>query len=139
MLRISLVTLGVRDVAAATRFYEAFGLTKSSAGNEHVTFFQIGSGVLALFGRDSLREDGNAASVWSGNGGIALAQNVASEADVDALLAKAEVAGATILKTPQKTFWGGYHGYFADIDGHVWEVAHNPFFDLDAEGVVTLS
>jgi uncharacterized protein len=138
MLRISLVTLGVRDVAAAARFYEAFGLAKSSAGNENVAFFQIGPGVLALFGRDSLREDGNAASVWSGNGGITLAHNVASEAEVDALLAKAEAAGAKILKAPQKAFWGGYHGYFADIDGHVWEVAHNPSFPVDANGAVTL-
>jgi uncharacterized protein len=128
----------VRDVAAATRFYEAFGLTKSSAGNENVAFFQLGSGVLGLFGRDSLREDGNAASVWSGNGGMTLARCVASEAEVDALLAKAEAAGAKLLKTPQKAFWGGYHGYFADIDGHVWEVAHNPLFKLDADGAITL-
>lgn len=138
MLRISMVTLGVEDVAAATRFYEAFGLAKSSAGNEHVAFFQLGSSVLGLFGRESLREDGNAASLWTGNGGITLAHNVASEAEVDALLAKAEAAGAKILKAPQKAFWGGYHGYFADNDGHVWEVAHNPFFDLDANGAVSL-
>lgn len=138
MLRISLVTLGVNDVAAASRFYEAFGLARSSAGNDDVAFFQLGSGVLALFGRDPLRADGNAAGVWTGNGGVTLAHNVGAEAEVDALLAKAEAAGATILKAPQKAFWGGYHGYFADIDGHVWEVAHNPFFDVDANGVVTL-
>jgi catechol 2,3-dioxygenase-like lactoylglutathione lyase family enzyme len=138
MLRISLVTLGVSDVASATRFYEAFGLTKSSASNDHVSFFQLGGGVLGLFGRESLAEDGNAAGVWTGNGGITLAYNLGSEAEVDALLARAEAIGATILKAPQKAFWGGYHGYFADPNGHVWEIAYNPFFGIDADGGVVL-
>jgi uncharacterized glyoxalase superfamily protein PhnB len=140
MLRISLVTLGVRDVAAAARFYEQFGLVRSPADGDgdSVAFFQLGPSVLALFGRDALREDGQAAPVWTGNGGITLAQNVASEAEVDALFATAQAAGATVLKAPQKAFWGGYHGYFADPDGHVWEVAHNPGFPLDANGSVTL-
>jgi uncharacterized protein len=138
MLRISMVTLGVKDVAAASRFYEAFGLTKSPAGNAHVAFFQLGPSVLGLFGREPLLEDSNAESVWTGNGGITLSRNLPSEAEVDALIAKAEAIGAKILKAPQKAFWGGYHGFFADLDGHVWEVAYNPFLNLGADGVVSL-
>ncbi len=138
MLRMSLITLGVADVAAATEFYERFGLRKSSASQDSVSFFQLGSLVLALFGRDDLTKDGNTASVWSGNGGITLAQTLRSEAEVDRLMAHAENIGATILKSPQRAFWGGYHGYFADLDGHVWEIAYNPFFNLDEAGTVIL-
>ena len=138
MLRMSLITLGVADVAAATEFYERFGLRKSSASQDSVSFFQLGSSVLGLFGRDDLTKDGNTASVWSGNGGITLAQTLRSEAEVDRLMAHAENIGATILKSPQRAFWGGYHGYFADLDGHVWEIAYNPFFNLDEAGTVIL-
>ena len=138
MLRISLVTLGVENVLAATRFYEELGLRKSHISGESVAFFQLGPTVLALFGRDAAHEDGNIGGVWTGNGGITLAQNVASDAEVDALIARAGAAGATILKEPQRAFWGGYHGFFADPDGHVWEVAHNPGFTFDASGAVVL-
>ena len=138
MLQISLITLGVTDVADATQFYERFGLRKSSASQESVSFFQLGPTVLGLFGREDLIKDGNAASVWSGNGGMTLAQNLRSEAEVDRLMSHAENIGATVLKTPQRAFWGGYHGYFADPDGHVWEIAYNPFFNLDEAGRVIL-
>jgi len=130
--------LGVLDIAASSAFYEALGLVKSGASNASVTFFQLGPAVLGLFARDALREDGQAASVWTGNGGITLAHNLASEAEVDAAITLAEAAGARILKPAQKAFWGGYHGYFADPDGHVWEIAHNPFFGLDESGAVIL-
>lgn len=138
MLRMSLITLGVADVAAATEFYERFGLRKSSASQDGVSFFQLGPVVLGLFGREALKEDGNAASVWTGNGGITLARNVGSEAEVDRLMIHAENIGAAILKPAQRAFWGGYHGYFADPDGHVWEVAYNPFFNFDESGNVIL-
>jgi predicted lactoylglutathione lyase len=138
MLRMSLITLGVADVAAATEFYERFGLRKSSASQESVSFFQLGPTVLGLFGREALKEDGKAASVWTGNGGISLAQNLGSEAEVDRLMTHAANIGATILKPAQRAFWGGYHGYFADPDGHVWEIAYNPFFNLDEAGTVIL-
>jgi uncharacterized glyoxalase superfamily protein PhnB len=138
MLALSMVTLGVADVAAATAFYEAFGLKKSSASEEAVTFFQLGSGVLGLFGREPLKDDARSEGVWSGNGGMTLAYNVQSEADVDRIIAHAQKIGATVLKQPQKVFWGGYHGYFADPDGHVWEVAYNPFFPVDDRGAVSL-
>ena len=138
MLRVSMITLGVSDVAASTAFYEALGLKKSAASQESVTFFQAGPCVLGLFGRDALAEDGNAGKLWSGNGGFSVAYNVPSKEAVEAMIAKAQEIGATILKTPQDVFWGGYHGYFADPDGHIWEIAYNPFFPVDEEGVVKL-
>ena len=136
---ISLITLGVADVAKATAFYEQLGFVRSKrASQENVSFFQAGPVVLALWGRDAQRDDAQAAELWTGNGGIAVAQNLTSEAEVDAMMARAEAAGARILKPAAKTFWGGYDGYFADPDGHVWEVAFNPFWELDLDGRVRL-
>ena len=136
---ISLITLGVADVAKATAFYEQLGFVRSKrASQENVSFFQAGPVVLALWGRDAQRDDAQAAELWTGNGGIAVAQNLTSEAEVDAMMARAEAAGARILKPAAKTFWGGYDGYFADPDGHVWEVAFNPFWQLDLDGRVRL-
>ncbi len=138
MLRISMITLGVKDVAASTAFYEALGLAKSDASQEAVTFFEAGPCVLGLFGREALAEDGNAGELWSGNGGFSVAYNVPSKEAVEKMIAKADEIGATILKTPQDVFWGGYHGYFADPDGHIWEIAYNPFFPVSEDGTVTL-
>ena len=136
---ISLITLGVADVAKATSFYERLGFVRSKrTSQESVSFFQAGPVVLALWGRDAQRDDAQAAELWTGNGGIAVAQNLTSEAEVDAMMARAEAAGARILKPAAKTFWGGYDGYFADLDGHVWEVAFNPFWELDEDGRVRL-
>jgi predicted lactoylglutathione lyase len=136
---ISLITLGVADVAKATSFYERLGFVRSKrASQESVSFFQAGPVVLALWGRDAQRDDAQAAELWTGNGGIAVAQNLTSGAEVDAMMARAEAAGARILKPAAKTFWGGYDGYFADLDGHVWEVAFNPFWELDEDGRVRL-
>jgi len=135
---ISMITLGVPDVAKATAFYERLGFAKSSASQEAVTFFKAGSVVLGVFGRDPLQEDAAAGNLWTGNGGIAVAMNYASEAEVDAMMAKAEAEGARILKPAQKVFWGGYSGYFADPDGHAWEVAFNPFWSVDEQGHVDL-
>jgi predicted lactoylglutathione lyase len=136
---VSLITLGVADVAASTAFYEKLGFVRSKKSSQAaISFFQAGPVVLALFGREALREDGQADKIWTGNGGMTLAQNVASEAEVDAMMAQAETAGAKILKPAAKTFWGGYDGYFADADGHVWEVAFNPFWPLDEDGRITL-
>ncbi len=135
---ISLVTLGVRDVAAATAFYERLGFKKSGASQEAVTFIQAGPVALGLFGRDALENDAKASGLWTGNGGITVAMNCASEAEVDAMMATAETAGAKILKPAEKTFWGGYGGYFADPDGHAWEVAYNPFWPLGSDGRLEL-
>jgi predicted lactoylglutathione lyase len=136
---ISLITLGVADVARATGFYEQLGFVRSKrASQASVSFFQAGPVVLALWGREAQRDDAQAEALWTGNGGIAVAQNLASEAEVDAMMARAEACGARILKPAAKTFWGGYDGYFADPDGHVWEVAFNPFWTLDEDGRVRL-
>jgi uncharacterized protein len=137
--QITLITLGVEDVAKATAFYEKLGFVRSKKSSEaSVSFFRAGSVVLALWSREAQKQDANAGKLWTGNGGIAIAQNVASESEVDAMMARAEAAGARMLKPAAKTFWGGYDGYFADADGHVWEVAFNPFWPLDKVGRITL-
>jgi predicted lactoylglutathione lyase len=139
MATVSLITLSIADVARATAFYEALGFKLSKrASQPDVSFFQAGALVLALWGRDAQKEDANAEALWTGNGGIVVAQNVGSEHDVDVVIARAERAGARILRPASKTFWGGYNGYFADADGHVWEIAHNPFWHLDGDGSVRL-
>jgi uncharacterized protein len=136
--RISLVTLGVGDMKRARRFYEQLGFTASPASQESVTFMAAGGVVLSLFGRAALAEDAQVSDSEPGFAGIALAQNCRSEAEVDTLIAHAVACGATLKKPAQKVFWGGYSGYFADPDGHLWEVAFNPFWPLDAEGNVQL-
>ena len=103
-----------------------------------MSFFLAGGIVLALWGRQAQIEDASAGGLWDGNGGITVAQNVANEAEVDAAMAKAKAAGARILKPAAKTFWGGYNGYFADPDGHLWEIAFNPHWHLSEEGRLTL-
>lgn len=138
--RLSLLTLGVRDIARARLFYERLGFEASELSNAHVAFFNAGGVVLALFGREALATDANVAddAAQSGFSGITLAHNVRSEAEVEAVLNDAERAGARIVKKAEKTFWGGYAGYFADPDGHLWEIAHNPFWPLTDEGRVIL-
>ena len=138
--RISLVTLGVCDLARARRFYETgLGWKPSGAGNDNVVFLQLAGGMgLGLFSRASLAEDAHIPDVGSGFGGITLAQNLASKAEVDRVIAAAVAAGATLLKAAEDVFWGGYSGYFADPEGHVWEVAWNPFFPLSEDGGITL-
>ena len=137
--RLSLVTLGVRNLAKARAFYcDGLGFKASSAGNEHVVFIQAGAVVLGLWSREELAKDAKLAPECSGFSGISLAQNYGSRAEVDAALEEAKRAGATILKPAEEVFWGGYSGYFADPDGHLWEVAFNPFWPLDARGNVTL-
>ena len=136
---ISLITLGVADVAKATVFYEQLGFVRSKkASQEDVSFFQAGPLVLALWGRDEQRDDAQAAELWTGNGGIVAAQNLASEDAVDVMMARAEAAGARMLKQAAKTFWGGYNGYFADPDGNLWEIAFNPHWGLDEQGHIKL-
>lgn len=136
--RLSLITLGVEDVARARAFYERLGFKASSESNPSVTFFNAGGVVLGLFGRAALAEDAHVASTASGFSGIALAHNVRSDAEVDAVIAEAIAAGAKLVKAGQKVFWGGYSGYFADPDGHLWEVAHNPFWRLGDNGDIVL-
>ncbi len=137
--RISLITLGVRDLSAATRFYrDGLGWPLSSASAETVAFFRTGGAILALYPRDLLAADAHVSPVGTGFGGIALAHNVRQRAEVDAVLEQAVSAGATLLKPGQETDWGGYSGYFADLDDHPWEVAWNPFFPFAADGSLML-
>lgn len=125
--RISLITLGVRDLERARRFYcDGLGLVALESPPE-VVFFALNGSWLALFGRDDLAADAGVAAAGSGFAGITLAHNVGSEAEVDTLMAEAVAAGARLVKPARKTSWGGYAGYFADPDGHLWEIAHNPF------------
>ena len=136
--RISLITLGVADIARSREFYEALGWTASSASTPEVVFFQGNGLALALYGRAALAEDAEAEDRPSGFSGITLAYNGRSEAEVDEVFAAAVKAGAQAVKIPRKTVWGGYSGYFADPDWHLWEVAFNPSFALDEAGDLTL-
>jgi catechol 2,3-dioxygenase-like lactoylglutathione lyase family enzyme len=135
--RVSLVTLGVTDVARARRFYEALGWVTGAEADDDVVFFQSGGMILALWGRAQLAEDSGVTDT-GGWGGVTLAHNVRSPEEVDAALAEAERAGAT-MRPGAETFWGGYSGVFVDPDGHPWEVAHNPHWTLRDDGSISLS
>ncbi|WP_043513853.1 VOC family protein [Halomonas sp. BC04] len=125
--RISMITLGVHDLERSVHFYEqGLGLPRMESPPE-VAFFTLNGSWLGLYGREELAEDAGVTSQGSGFSGITLAHNLGSEAEVDALMAQAVAAGATLVKPAEKVFWGGYSGYFADPDGYLWEVAHNPF------------
>jgi uncharacterized protein len=135
--RISLVTLGVADLGRARRFYERLGWRGQEV--QETVFFQAGGMVVVLWGRDALAADcGLPDHRAAGFGGIALAHNVRSAAEVDDILAAAARAGATVTRPAAPTFYGGYAGVFTDPDGHAWEVAHNPGFTLAADGSLTV-
>jgi catechol 2,3-dioxygenase-like lactoylglutathione lyase family enzyme len=132
------MTLGVDDVARSARFYEALGLKRHMRDSEGVAFFDAGGAVLSLYGRDALAKDAGLNALPQGSGSATLAFNVGSESAVDEALAAAGAAGGKILKPGYRIFWGGYIGYFADPDGHLWEVAHNPQFQFDGLGKIVL-
>ena len=138
--RLSLITLGVRDLARSRAFYaDGMGWTPSELSNENIVFFQCPGVVFGLYGRDTLAEDAALDNAdGSGFRGVTLAYNTRSKDEVDAVLAHAETIGAKIAKPAKDEFWGGYSGYFADPDGHLWEVAWNPGFAIDEAGNVTL-
>jgi uncharacterized protein len=130
--KLSIVTLGVKDFERALQFYQqGLGWQPSSASQDDVAFFPLGGVVLALYPRDKLAEDAQVSSEGSGFSGITLAYNTKSETEVDEVLQAVEKLGGKIIKKAQKVFWGGYNGYFADPEGHLWEVAWNPFFGFD--------
>jgi uncharacterized protein len=135
--RLSLVTLGVQDVASSRAFYEALGWTTGAAPDDDVVFFQAGGMIVALWGREQLVEDSGVED-GGGWGGITLAYNTRSPAEVDAIIAEAEAAGAAIARHGAETFWGGYSGVFIDPDGHPWEVAHNPGWTIADDGSISL-
>jgi predicted lactoylglutathione lyase len=135
--RVSLITLGVTDLARARAFYEALGWTTGAEPGDDVVFFQAGGMIVALWDRAKLAED-SCVQDGGGWGGITLAYNVASQEEVDAVVNEARDAGATIGREPAETFWGGYSGVFIDTEGHPWEVAHNPRWTVHGDGSVSL-
>lgn len=135
--RVTLITLGVDDLGRAKAFYGALGWSPAEE-QEGVAFYQMNGLLLGLFGKEALAEDQGRPGTALGTGAMTLAQNFPTEAEVDAAYAAALAAGAKALKRPEKVFWGGYSGYYADPDGHVWELAMNPFWPLGEDGSLTL-
>jgi uncharacterized protein len=135
--RVSLITLGVTDLARARSFYEGLGWSTRADPGDDVVFFQAGCMVVALWDRARLAAD-SGVEEGSGWGGITLAHNVRSPAEVDEVIEQARAAGAAITREPGETFWGGYSAAFADPDGYPWEVAHNPRWTVAEDGSVTL-
>lgn len=131
---LSLVTLGVHDVATARAFYERLGFRPADFDSPSVAFFDMNGTILGLYGREALAEDAGIAAEGSGFRAVSCAFNLASEAAVDAALAFAVTCGGTIVQPARRVFWGGYSGYFSDPDGHLWEVAFNPFWPFDESG-----
>ncbi|MFD1702299.1 VOC family protein [Methylopila henanensis] len=133
-LNLTLVTLGVADIARSTAFYEALGLKAARDSNANVTFFNTSGPVLSVYSRAALAADAQLPSEGDGFRGLSLAWNLASEADVDKAIVRIVAAGGKLIKAAEKTFWGGYSGYAADPDDHLWEIAHNPGFPFDDAG-----
>ncbi|MBL6928581.1 MAG: VOC family protein [Rhodospirillales bacterium] len=139
--RISLITLGVESIARASVFYTRLGWQPSPLSNDNVTFFQAGGSIFGLYGQAALTADAGLAPETAPEGISArssLAYNARTREEVDAVLKEAKDAGAEIVKPAEDTFWGGYSGYFADPDGHLWEVAWNPHFPIDEDGSIRL-
>jgi len=137
--RVSLVTLGVSDLARSTAFYEALGFRRRARDAAGVAFFEAGGVILSLWTTAELAKDADiAVSEPSGFRGVALAWNCASPGEVDVAMARAVAVGGTMIRPAREVFWGGYTGYFADPDGHLWEVAHNPGFPLSEDGRLLL-
>lgn len=135
--RLSLVTLGVRDLARARAFYEALGWETGAAPDDDVVFFQAPGMIVGLWDRAALAQDSGVED-GGGWGGMTLAHNVRSPAEADAVIEEARAAGATVVREPAETFWGGYSGCFLDPDGHPWEVAHNPHWRVADDGSTRL-
>ncbi len=135
--RLTLITLGVQDLPRARAFYERLGWSTGAQPDDDVVFFRGDNLVLALWDRARLAEDSGVPDA-PGFGGVTLAHNVGSPEEVDAVMAEAAAAGATISRAAGETFWGGYAGVFVDPDGHPWEVAHNPHWELREDGSIRL-
>ncbi|GAA0684863.1 VOC family protein [Marinobacterium maritimum] len=136
--RVSVITLGVESLDRSRTFYESMGWSAGVCEGQ-IVFFQLNGLILALYPREALAEDAKMNPGGAGFKGITLAYNTASHEETDVILARAVEAGGQLVKPAQKVFWGGYSGYFADPDGHLWEVAFNPFWRLDEEGNIHLS
>lgn len=135
--RVSLITLGVRDLQRARAFYEALGWRTRAEPGDDVVFFQAGGMIVSLWSRESLAQDSGTDDA-GGFGGVTLAYNTRSQDEVDAVIEEARRAGAAIAREPAATFWGGYSGVFVDPEGHPWEVAHNPHWTVEGDGSIRL-
>ncbi len=137
--RLNIITLGVKDLRLSRKFYEdGLGFKASKASNEKISFYQLGPIVLALFAKEDLAEDAHVSAKSSGFAGFTMAQNVRNKDEVALTLAKAEAVGGKLVKPAQDVFWGGHSGYFSDPDGFLWEIAWNPFFEIDSQGSLKL-
>jgi predicted lactoylglutathione lyase len=132
--RLSIVTLGVADLARARGFYEALGFERSPASEDSICFYPTAGSVLALFGRAELAEDAGIDAEGAGFRAVTLAMNLDSEAEVDATWQRWVDLGGTPVKRPARVVWGGYSSYVADLDRHLWEIAYNPFVTFDEAG-----
>ena len=132
--RISIITLGVADLARSTAFYESLGWTRSSASMPTITLFEMQGSVLGLYEWSALADDAKVPADGSGFRGVTLAMNLQSAAEVDSVFAEWVAAGATPKVEPHTAFWGGHSSYVADLDGHLWELVHNPYATLDDDG-----
>lgn len=137
--RISVITLGVRDLAFARHFYEeGLGFTSHASSNNLIAFYQMSGFVFGLYGLQALADEAAGGQIGSGFSGMALAHNARTKEDVDAILNQVATSGGTLIKSAEEVFWGGYSGYFADPDGHRWEVAYNPHWTIQADGTIDL-
>ena len=133
--RLTMITLGVQNLVAATHFYETvFGWKKSSFSNEHITFFLLNGIQLSLFEKEALAKDAKVAPEGTGFKGFTLCYNTRTMEEVDQLVGRLKDAGVTVVKVPEKVHWGGYSGYVQDLDGNLWEIAYNPYLNLDKNG-----
>ena len=135
--RLTMITLGVSDLISSTDFYVSkFGWKKSNSSNEHISFFELNGIQLALYERNELAKDATVNPYGNGFKGFTISYNVRSEHDVDSLIEKLKTNGVEIIKEPQKVIWGGYSSYISDLDGNLWEIAFNPFLELNENGNV---
>lgn len=133
--RLTIITLGVTDLEVSNKFYnEKFGWKKMASSNEYISFFQLNGMLLSLYPRDKLAEDATVSADGNGFKGFSLAYNTRSKGEVDSLFENLKSKGVKIVKQPEEVFWGGYSGYIADPDDHLWEIACNPFLPLDENG-----
>ena len=136
--RLTIITLGVSDLKNSTDFYESkFGWKKAKSSNEHISFFTLNGILLALFDRDKLAEDASVTPDGEGFKPFTMAYNTRSEKEVDLVIEELRAKGVEIIKEPQKVNWGGYSSYVSDPDGNLWEIAFNPFLELDKDGNIT--
>ena len=135
--RLNILTLGVEDLVTSTNFYsEKFGWKKMKISTDQISFFRLRGMILSLYQREKLAEDATVDADGSGFKGFTMAYNARSKDEVDRIIEKLEKRGVTIVKPPEKVFWGGYSSYVADPDNNLWEIAHNPFLELDEHGII---